>query len=523
MNARSDRGRDRIVDVAPERVIDVTAAEAAADAARWRVERERAAAQPPGATVREEPRGVAAERAAARARADELRRVRTGVRQELPGSLPAWSSSSVRRAVARAIQAADQGSDSALRSALDDLVSAAGTRGERYETTRQRTRDLSSAIASPGSTRTPSGLQRNHAAETRAATHLDREGPSTLTTPTSPPTGPASVADQVELAAQLRWMTFLNTVDVPAEQQAAAAEVLRRRHERAEQQLTEQTREHERIADDAIAKTRWVVADTSRDQADGQERRALVQRQLTARADIDQARQPDLTERTSGEQVTEAHIDAAPTSEARELLISTAAAQQATERLRSNRRGSAMSGSTSYLEYLDWPRGGEYLTADDAARTAREEVRDDARTRYEFTRDQIAHDAQERAEEPAGHAPDAGQDGHRNAAPIARRPADTAQSGTLVSSQAAHSTSSEQVRPSRDRQGARSGRAPGDVAIVRADQAVQRLEVRRADDRHSEQARSEQLNRWHRDDHASAGREATRPDRRTEDGEGDGL
>jgi hypothetical protein len=88
-------------------------------------------------TEREEPAGVAAERATAHANLQRSEQVRDELRRDLPGTLPAWPAPTVRHAVA-----ASHRSDAEFRSALQELIVVTEARGDRYQATHTHAQQL---------------------------------------------------------------------------------------------------------------------------------------------------------------------------------------------------------------------------------------------------------------------------------------------------------------------------------------------------------------------------------------------
>lgn len=190
--------------------------------------------------------------------------------------------------------------------------------------------------------------------------------------------GPASqsVADQVDLGAQLRWLTHLHDLNAPAEQIQAAVEPLRRRREQAEAALAARLTEHDSLARKAVDAMHHAVAGTSRDTAAGDEVRARTQQRLAADAETEAQAENVLgfghnaEDAALAEPVTNQHLAAAATAEIRTQLIEIAAAQRTLRHLRDSHAETVRDATAAYLEYRDWPVGtpsGQiHLTADTA-------------------------------------------------------------------------------------------------------------------------------------------------------------
>jgi hypothetical protein len=198
-----------------------------------------------------------------------------------------------------------------------------------------------------------------------------REGHVLMTSSTDHSTSQASVADQVELDAQLRWLTYLHSIDIPAEQPQQwqqALELLRQRAQRARAVLEEREREHRQVLNAALA----TLGDYRRSMPELDEDELVERAAATASPTIEApwplaGDEDGATEHAVlAEPVTDAHIDAAPTEATRRLLIETAAAQHAIDKLRGTHADTARDATGMWQEYVQ-VHGYDETAAESAA------------------------------------------------------------------------------------------------------------------------------------------------------------
>ena len=167
--------------------------------------------------------------------------------------------------------------------------------------------------------------------DTQASEPPAREGRAVMTS-SNHATSHASVADQVELDAQLRWLTYLHQIDAPIDQIEAATQPILARVEHAASAVADREAEHYQAAQQALRLYRNDLAGGASESYARAHALGTVARTTEGPHSADSMRQREAAAALA-EPVTEAHIDAAPTPEVRDLLIRDAAAQQALGKL----------------------------------------------------------------------------------------------------------------------------------------------------------------------------------------------
>jgi hypothetical protein len=139
-----------------------------------------------------------------------------------------------------------------------------------------------------------------------------------------------SVADRVDLGAQLRWLSYLHRIGATTDQIEAATRPILARVERASAAVADREAEHDVAADAALGIYRaHLDAGAKESDARGYALNAIARTATNYSGESGRQREAAVL----AEPVTDAHIDTAPTSEVRDLLIRAAAAQQALRKL----------------------------------------------------------------------------------------------------------------------------------------------------------------------------------------------